>query len=277
LKKFNAWLVSQGKTKATIMETVNYAKKYYTVLDTGDASPILTLSPRNKHHAMSALANLAKFQGRYDKWLQLRQQYNMKWSKGYNSVQSFERFFDDELNFDVMLQRIKEMVQKLPIWAANVVKFRCLVGLRSSEIVESVKLINGDKETFAKYYNPDRQALEHYKFAKQFVRTTKACYISIVDYQILELVQNLDNVPKSYNDFRVACYTRKIKCDLRFARKIFASWLHKCGVSSVIIDLLQGRVPKSVLIQHYLVPVGTDYKDRVLQAVSELRHKIEEG
>jgi intergrase/recombinase len=145
-------------------------------------------------------------------------------------------------------------------------------------VVECVKLINnGDKETFTKYYNPDRQALEHYKFAKQFVRTTKACYISIVSPEILDLVQNLDKVPKSYDDIRLACYTRKIKCDLRFARKIFASWLHKSGISSVIIDLLQGRVPKSVLVQHYLVPVGTDYKDRVLQAVSELRLKIEKG
>jgi intergrase/recombinase len=138
-----------------------------------------------------------------------------------------------------------------------------------------VKLIN-DKEAFEKYYNPDRQALEHYKFAKQFLRTTKACYISIVSPQILELVQNLDKVPKSYADVRLACYTRGVKCDLRFARKIFASWLHKSGVSSVIIDLLQGRVPKSVLVQHYLVPVGIDYKDKVLQAVSELRKAIKQ-
>jgi intergrase/recombinase len=124
------------------------------------------------------------------------------------------------------------------------------------------------------YYNPVRQALEHFRFPV-FQRATKKAYISIVSPEILELVQNLDKVPKSYDDIRLACYTRGIKCDLRFARKIFASWLHKSGVSSVIIDLLQGRVPRSVLVQHYLVPVGTDYKDRVLQAVSELRLKIE--
>jgi intergrase/recombinase len=61
---------------------------------------------------------------------------------------------------------------------------------------------------------------------------------------------------------------------------LFRQWLllYKSGVSSIIIDLLQGRVPRSVLVQHYLVLVSSsDYKDRVLQAVSELRHKIEEG
>jgi intergrase/recombinase len=131
-----------------------------------------------------------------------------------------------------------------------------------------------DKEVFPKYYKPERQALEHFRFHEIFFRQTKKAYISIVSPDILELVENLDKVPKSYSDIRLACYTSRIKCELRFARKIFASWLHKSGVSSVIIDLLQGGVPKSVLVQHYLVPVGTDYKDRVLQAVSELRHKI---
>jgi hypothetical protein len=71
----------------------------------------MTLSPRNKDHAMSALANLSKYTGRYDKWLQLRHRYNLKWSKT-DSIQSFERFFDDELNFNVMLQRIKGMIDK---------------------------------------------------------------------------------------------------------------------------------------------------------------------
>jgi len=56
------WLQSQGKTKATIRETINYAKRFAIVLITGDASALLTLSSRNKQHAMTALANLAKYQ-----------------------------------------------------------------------------------------------------------------------------------------------------------------------------------------------------------------------
>jgi hypothetical protein len=50
----------------------------------------------------------------YDKWQEMRRCYNMKWSKVDSSIPSFERFFNDELSFDVMLQRIKEMVQILP-------------------------------------------------------------------------------------------------------------------------------------------------------------------
>jgi hypothetical protein len=39
---------------------------------------LLFFSPRNKQHAMTALANLAKFQGAYPIFLQLRQRYSLK-------------------------------------------------------------------------------------------------------------------------------------------------------------------------------------------------------
>jgi hypothetical protein len=66
IKGFRSWLISQDKTKVTIKNTVNYAKRFSHVLDTGDASSLLKLSQRNKHHAMSALANYAKYTGRDD-------------------------------------------------------------------------------------------------------------------------------------------------------------------------------------------------------------------
>jgi intergrase/recombinase len=62
---------------------------------------------------------------------------------------------------------------------------------------------------------------------------------------------------------------------MRFCRKIFASGLHKCGISSELIDMLQGRAGKSVFVNHYLTP-SSDYKDRVLTAIAELRKTIEE-
>jgi hypothetical protein len=41
-----------------------------------------------------------------------------------------------------------------------------------------------------------------------------------------------------------------------------------------MIDLLQGRLGKSVLVNHYLKPIQ-DYKDRVLEAVCALKKEIE--
>jgi hypothetical protein len=62
---------------------------------------------------MTALANLAKFQGLYDHFLQIRQRYSLKWSKG-DSLQHFNRFFNEDLTLHVMLQRVREMVDKTP-------------------------------------------------------------------------------------------------------------------------------------------------------------------
>jgi hypothetical protein len=85
----------------------------YTVQ--GDASPLLTLSPRNKQHTITALANLAKYQGHYDQYLQIKQRYNLKWTTGNESLQSLQRFFNpDRLTLEVMIQKIKEMISLLP-------------------------------------------------------------------------------------------------------------------------------------------------------------------
>jgi hypothetical protein len=58
---------------------------------------------------------------------------------------------------------------------AQIIKFNCLTGLRPSEAVQSAKLLNAAKEGAfeEKYYNPEREALEHFRFPKVFLRTTK--------------------------------------------------------------------------------------------------------
>ena len=172
LQLYRNWLIKQGKTKSTVKYIVNYTKRFYFVLDTGDASPLLTLSPRNKQHAMTALANLAKYTGRYDQFIQIRQRYSLKWSNG-DSIQHFHRFFNDELTLDVMLQRIKEMIRLLPVQMGKIIKFGCLVGLRASEVIESVRLLNVGVNLQPHYYNPERQALEHFRFPEIFLRQTK--------------------------------------------------------------------------------------------------------
>ena len=78
----------------------------------------------------------------------------------------------------------------------------------------------------------------------------------------------------TYNAIRLTCRRKGVYMDMRYCRKIFASWLHKHGISDVLIDLLQGRVGKSVLVNHYIHP-GRDYKDRILEAINGLKQEIE--
>jgi intergrase/recombinase len=154
----------------------------------------------------------------------------------------------------------------------KIVQFACLVGLRASEVIECVKLLN-DKQAYSKYYNPNRQALEHFRFPEVFIRQTKKAYISFVTPEIIKDIQMQHNVPSRVAIMK-ACQRRKIKTDFHLTRKIFASWLRKEGIQPEVVDLLQGRVSQSILMRHYLVPSST-LKDDVLASLYKLQQAIE--
>lgn len=275
LVEFRNWLASQGKTKNTIKTTKNYAIKYGHILDSGDASVLMTLSPRNRRHALGALANLARYQGRYVYFVQIRQNYALKWSSGNNSFQTLQRFFNPDLTLDSMLQRIKEMMCLLPPAMSAVIRYACMVGLRPAEVCESVRLLNSSlpQKIGGNYYNPERQELQHYKFPQLFLRTTKKAYISYITLDNLQPIVNLGCKPPTWSAIRMACYHKGIKCDFRYSRKIFASWLIKEGIDATTVDMLQGRCPTSVLARHYQVP-DSQLRNRVLDAVARLGGQI---
>jgi hypothetical protein len=246
---FESYLKAQNKRN--VKQIMCYAQRYHNILKTGDATPLVNLSGPVRRHAMESLSALSKYSGSYDRWQEIRRRYSLKWTNGNESLQSLERFFNPDLSFDVMLQHIKKMISLLPSHMGKVVEYGCLVGLRSAEIVESVRLIN-NKESFSKYYDSKEMMLCHWKF-EQFLRKTKKAFISYITPEMLALVQSLVYCP-TYNAIRHACLKKNIPCDMRFIRKLHASWLHESGIPDITVDMLQGRCPRSVLAQHYIIP-----------------------
>ncbi|HEX6293560.1 MAG TPA: integrase [Nitrososphaeraceae archaeon] len=45
-----------------------------------------------------------------------------------------------------------------------------------------------------------------------------------------------------------------IEMHMNYCHKIFATYLRNNGIEQEIIDLLQGRIPKSVFVRHYYRP-----------------------
>jgi hypothetical protein len=266
------WLASQGKTPNTVREIIIFAKRFGFILNTGDASPLLTLSPRNRHHVMSSLASWSKYNGKYQLWREICSRYSLKWSSGNESLQALQRFFnpDTSTSLDGMLQQIRLMIKKTPSLMGKIIKFGVLVGLRSAEIVESVRLINSGVYIL-QYYNPKQQVLQHYKFP-QFLRTTKKAYLSFVTPEMLQGVRTHEQVP-SYNAIRLTCQRRGIMCDMRYCRKIYATYLHQEGIPVEIIDALQGRTPANIFAKWYYRP-SLDYKVQVLRALEKLKNQL---
>jgi integrase-like protein len=270
------------------------------ILETGDASALVSLpSGAMRRHAMEAITAYAKYSGLYEKWCQIRKHYSLRWTNGDESLHVMYRFFNGE-SLESMLAKVKEMMRSLPPFMAKIVKFACLIGLRPSEVVESVRLINLQNnftDTLSgtppkrahtpsatpvkrspQYYNPERQALEHFRFPEIFLRQTKKAYISFVTPPMIEEIvknitsQEIHRIP-TYSAITHACRRVGIACELHLCRKLFASHLRASGIQPEIIDLLQGRVSQSILTRHYLVPKPS-FKEDIIKALEQLQRQL---
>jgi intergrase/recombinase len=218
---------------------------------------------------MKALSCLSKFLGCYDSWTVACRKYQLNWSTGTEKLDAFTRFFDDSKDLDTMIGWLKEALKVMPSNYSNFFLFCTLTGMRASECVEAVRLLTHGSTT---YYSPNQKVLQHYRFPDIFIRRTKAIYISVVDDFIVSIAKRIGKIP-TLNGLKMAIRHHKLSMQLKYCRKIYASWLHRCGISSDLIDMLQGRIGKNIFLKHYLTP-GSDYKRDVLQALEKLQRQV---
>jgi hypothetical protein len=178
-------------TPNTAEDRLRYAKRFGSVMPNGDATILLQVPPNKRIHIMKALSSLARFTGQSDVWQRLRQQHGLQWSTGTEKIDAFTRFFNKNKTLDTMLQWLREAMQVLPKAYANFFLFCTLTGLRASECMEAVRLINTFQNSGTNYYNPEQKILQHYRFPEIFIRRTKAVYISIVNKEILAIAQSI--------------------------------------------------------------------------------------
>jgi hypothetical protein len=280
--QFKQFLLQRTNAKTT-GGRLRYAKKFVSVLQTGDAQPLLLqVTPDKRIHAMKALASLSRFLGCYDTWLQIRQRYNLKWSTGNENLAAFERFFDDSKTLDSMLQWVREAIKVLPAAMGEIIKFNCMTGLRPNETIQAVRLLNSTSSSSLSstpqkrgsiYYNQERQTLEHFRFPEIFLRRTKSAYISIIELEQLSAIAQMRGKTPTYEVLRFRLERAGVKCHLGYCRKIFGSWLRKEGIESETVDLLQGRVPRTVFARNYFSP-DSSLRRRVLDSLYKLQQAI---
>ena len=97
-------------------------------METENASVLLTLSPKNRQHAMRALANLSKYYGNYDKWRAIKQRYDLKWTVG-GDMEVFMSMLDNNgSNYSAMVDWLKDILSKIPKEYGSILLFNTLVG-----------------------------------------------------------------------------------------------------------------------------------------------------
>ena len=79
--------VGSNLTKHTAKCRVLYAKQYIHVLKESNAQDLLLLSEEKRIHVMKSLAAFSKYLGCYDRWNDIRERYQLKWSNNEDSLQ----------------------------------------------------------------------------------------------------------------------------------------------------------------------------------------------
>ena len=215
---FKAYLQTQNNPN-TIADRINYAKKYYHILESGDPNPILSFRPNKQIHIMKALTALSKFTGQYKIWQQTIDAYNLNWSYS-DSLALFHSITSENTSLETMLQWVRNSIKK-PETYANIIIFDTLTGLRPSEACISIGLIQND---LTNYYNKEKSILEHLRFPEFFIRRTKKSYISIVNDLIIDIAKKAYEKP-SYNALKLLLSRRGLDAKMYYCRKVFATWL----------------------------------------------------
>ena len=228
-------------------------------------------------HAMRALSTLSKYTGRYEEWMKIVKKYQLKWkNENYTSLHTFKNIFGieegSEQSLPKMMEWIKTSISKLPKEVGHTLLFNTLTGLRPEEAQKAIHLIKtkGDK-----YITKDKGLLLHYLYPTIFFRTTKKCYISVINNNILDFVKFIELRDSYYYTVRSAFDKAGMKMHMYYCRKVFATYLGNKGIEPEIIDLLQGRISSSVFVNHYYRPdINEIITKRIRPVLDELKRDL---
>jgi hypothetical protein len=265
--RFKQYLPAQRKRnwKQILLKAI----KHGHILKTEDASEILTFSDTKRRHVMEALVCLSKYQGTYNSWKEIKEKYQLKWTSP-GGLEVFQSIFDNQKNYSSMVNWLKNAIAQIPKPYANILIYNTLTGLRAAEACYSIALIQSDLQTYLKQ---DKMILEHYRYPTIYIRNSKKAFISLVDDAILKL--GLEAANCGYNALRNYLVRRKLGMNMSYCRKIFATHLRTKGIEQETIDLLQGRIPKSVFARHYFRPDFDNIQKQIRKSLNILRNEIQ--
>ena len=78
----------------------------------------------------------------------------------------------------------------------------------------------------------------------------------------------------SYDSLRKRLWHSGLNVGLNELRDYYATFVVHNGLIREEVDLLQGRVGKSIFMQHYFSPSVEDLRDRVLAGTDEMKESV---
>ena len=268
--EFSKWVKS--KYAKTYSPTILcYVRKYHHLLY-GNLRELDTLTNSTKTIVVKSLVVLSKYLGIHKEFKERLANYGVKLHR-QNSFDSFLRILNANNNDknNNILNWIKNTKPILTRSENVFIKFCLYSGLRKSEAVTSFnKIIElNNKGLLDQYYDKGLNCLMHFKYPEEFIRKTKNCFISFIPEELIKEICNCK--PISYRTLRRHLKRNNFKCRINELRDYYGTYLLRCGILEVEINLLQGRIPPSIFVKHYWSPRLTDLRDRVFKALQDLK------
>jgi len=242
----------------------SYARKYASLID--NPSMVETFSGSKKNSVLKSLVALSKFYGFYTEFKQKIEDYGIKYSRT-TSIDSFFRIFNN--NNQNILVWYQKAANVLNDDCCTYLKFLIMSGLRPSEGIESFNLIRTRLE---EYYNVESGTLEHFRFKDTFLRNTKNVFITIVPEALIQEIAEKEKVTSPMVTKKLQRNGLRIR--LNNLRDYYATFMVRHGLIKEEVDLLQGRIGKSIFVRHYWSPAIKELKQRVIKALTELEKEI---
>jgi hypothetical protein len=250
----------------------HYAKQIYTktikhadCLD--NPAKLLQISPTVRHTVLKALICASKYVGFYEDFKAKLKNHGIRWTNEDTAFNGFLAIFNHK--HDTLPDWIKQIQPLLSDNEKLFTRFISSTGLRRTEAITSFNMVINlnAKGNLGEYYNSELSSLEHYKF-KVFLRGTKNAYISFVPKELIEQICSSQKI--SYYAFHSRLNRKHIPLRFKELRSYHNSYLRKQGLISELVDVLAGRVPKSVFARHYLGEDMKTFSSQVLEIETNL-------
>ncbi len=245
-----------------------HSRKYHSWLY--DVNEIQLSKPANRNNIINGLTALSKFLGIYDSFKNSMRVHGVKRVRP-DPMQSFMRIFNSKAHEGIE-EWYRNAYAVLKDHQKLYLKFMLLSGVRVTEGIQAFNLIAelGAKYT-EEYYNQDTKFLEHYRYPKLFLRSSKNLYVSAVPKVLLDQISKSTRVV--YNPIKKRLRRAGIEMRFKQLRSYYATRMREMGLLSEQIDLVQGRVGKSIFLQHYFKQDAKLLGNKI----SKLLPKIEES
>ena len=255
--------------KSYATSIMEHSRKYHHLLN--EVNGILQVKNSARNNVINSLTALSRFLGTYDSFMAQLKSHGIKRSKP-DAVQAFTRIFNSDAHKGLG-EWYKNALAVLNENEKLYLKFMMLSGVRAMEGVKSFNLlVDLGAKYKEEYYNQTTQFLEHFKYPKLFLRSSKNLYVSAVPIELLDEISKSSKV--SYNAIDKKLDRAGLTMRIKQLRSFYATTMRERGLLSEQIDLMQGRVGKSIFLQHYFKQDAKLFSARILDLLPQIEDSL---